>query len=118
MSPEEPTPCAWATLVANSREAKIHARKLIDFIKSPSGCVMFRARLNTSDIEFECNPGEAPRRDVDLTLDLGMGEDIAKLALTVPKDAPGSTHRATPTLANSPRPTCLFLLTLAIRFEP
>jgi len=21
---------------------------------------MFRARLNTSDTEFECNPGEAP----------------------------------------------------------
>ena len=29
----------------------------------------------------------SPRRDVDLTLDFGMGEDIAKLALTVPKDA-------------------------------
>jgi len=36
---------------------------------------MFRARLNTSDTEFECNPGEAPtartcRRARDATLTL------------------------------------------------
>jgi hypothetical protein len=54
---------------------------------------MFRARLNTSDTEFECNPGRLRQRgrvaepDETGRLDLGMGEDIAKLALTVPKDA-------------------------------
>ena len=61
----------------------------------------------------------SPRRDVDLTLDLGMGEDIARLALTLPKDARLLSARIVPRqLANSPRPTRLFLLTLAIRFEP
>jgi len=53
-------------------------------------------------------PPISTRRDVDLTLDLGIGEDIAKLALTVPKDArllsAPRQHRPIP----QGSPACLF----------
>src|SRR3989442_11694412 len=45
MSPEEPTPCACTTPVANTRQSKSHP-PLIGFISPPSGCVNFLAGSN------------------------------------------------------------------------
>src|SRR2546421_4544368 len=52
MSPEEPTPCACTTPVANTRQSKSHP-PLIGFISPPSGCVNFLAASNLWP-EYKC----------------------------------------------------------------